>query len=243
MKIRFLIFISFFVFIIFAQAQKAKVPNKPKYDLQLYHFGFSLGINNMDFMIKNTNFHAYNATHREKILSIEPMSQKGFNVGIVSNLRLGKYFDLRFVPDLAFGDRKLIYKLQAAQDSFKLVTRTKKIESTFINLPLLLKYKSARIHNFRVYVITGLKYSFDLASLAKKKVSEDEDNIVLKLYSRDLYYDIGVGVDYYLPYFKFATEIKMSYGTKNILKNDHTIYTDPIERLNSKVFLLSFLFE
>ncbi len=171
MKIKTILFLSIFIQITWVQAQKAKIPNKPKYDLQRYHFGFSLGINSLDFMIKNKNFHEYNATHRDKIYTIETQSQKGFNVGIVSNLRLSPYFDLRFVPDLAFGDRRIIYTMQAEQDSFALTTSFKKIESTFINLPLLIKYKSARIHNFRVYVISGLKYSFDLASLANKKIT------------------------------------------------------------------------
>jgi len=210
--------------------------NLPKYDVRPYHFGFLLGANKMDFTIRNKdNFNQY-----DSLMKITPAPQMGFNIGIVSNLKLGSHFDLRFIPALAFGERRLNYTL--LQHDTMLVTQEKKIESTFIDFPLMLKYKSARFWvNSRSYVISGIKYSVDLASQAGKKDMNNND--LVKLKKNDLSYEFGVGFDFYLEYFKFAIEIKMAYGVKDLLVRDNTVYTNSIDRLHSKITTISFLFE
>ncbi|HQI44995.1 MAG TPA: hypothetical protein PLC59_02975, partial [Bacteroidales bacterium] len=86
----------------------------------------------------------------------------------------------------------------------------------------------------------GVQYSLDLASQAKKK----QNNLSLvRIKSNDIMCQIGIGFDFYTEYFKFATEIKMSYGLKDLIVRDNSILTNSIDRLNSKIFQLSFLFE
>jgi hypothetical protein len=220
-----------------ASGQKnPQLENLPKYDERHYHFGFLLGANKMDFAIRNTdNFNQY-----DSLMKITPAPQLGFNIGIVSDLKLGKHFDLRFIPELAFGERRLNYTLM--QHDTMLVTQEKRIESTFIDFPLLLKYKSARfMANSRAYVVAGIKYSVDLASQAGKK--DQNNNDLVKLKKNDLAYEFGVGFDFYLEYFKFAIEVKMGYGVKDLLVRDNTVYTNSIDRLHSKITTISFLFE
>ena len=174
----------------------------------------------------------------DSVFVVQSTPQWGFNIGIVSNLRLGEYSDLRFIPTLSFGERILNYTLE---DSNKVVLNaTRKIESTFLDFPLLVKFKSKRLNNVRAYVIAGVQYSVDLASQAKKK---DKKNSLVKIKENDFLYEVGVGFDFYLYYFKFATELKMSYGVGDLLKRDGTVYTKSIDKLNSKIFQLSFLFE
>ena len=96
------------------------------------------------------------------------------------------------------------------------------------------------MNNVRAYVVTGLQYSIDMASQAKKKAKNED---IIKLKPNDLLYQFGVGFDFYLQYFKLSTELKMSYGIRDLLKRDNSVYTNAIERLNSKIFQLSFLFE
>jgi hypothetical protein len=223
--------------LVHAYGQGAPRPeNLPKYDMRPYHFGFLLGANKMDFVIRNSdNFNQY-----DSIMKITPVPQMGFNIGIVSNLKLGNHFDLRFIPELAFGERILNYTLM--QHDTMLVTQEKKIESTFIDFPLMLKYKSARFWaNSRTYVVSGIKYSIDLASQAGKK--DQNNNDLVKLKKNDLSYEFGVGFDFYLEYFKFAIEIRMGYGIKDLLVRDNTVYTNSIDRLRSKITTISFLFE
>lgn len=223
--------------------QAQKMPRLKDYDRKPYHFGFLIGINQMDFRLKKSqNFELLlNKEEVLDVLSVDAMPERGFNVGIVSNLRLSDHFDLRFIPDLAFGDRSIRYKYIDSDTNFRVSEKT--IESTYVEFPFLLKYKGLRIQNTRPYLIGGLKYTLDLASEAKKKKEDNTDEDVIKLNQYDIATEVGVGFDFYLKYFKFATEVKMSYGLTNVLKNENTFYTNSIDKLNSKIFILSFLFE
>ncbi len=173
----------------------------------------------------------------DTLLVLQSTPQWGFNIGIVSSLRITEYTDLRFVPTLSFGERILDYTLR---NSGANINVHKKVESTFIDFPFLLKYKSKRLNNVRAYLIGGTQFSIDLASQAKKK---DRNKDLVKLKQNDMLYQVGVGFDFYLEYFKFSTELKMMYGMRDLLKRDNSLYTNSIERLNSKIFQLSFLFE
>lgn len=234
--ISYIICLCFLVLIpFFSHAQKKpRIENLPKYDLKPYHFGFLLALNQMDFIIKpNKNF-----SSSDSLLVLEAEPQLGFNIGIISNLRLGSYTDLRFLPTLSFGERILEYTIKTDSNTSELTK--KKIESTYLDFPLLFKYKSKRLNNVRSYIIGGVQYSLDLASQAKKK----QNNLSLvRIKSNDIMCQIGIGFDFYTEYFKFATEIKMSYGLKDLIVRDNSILTNSIDRLNSKIFQLSFLFE
>ena len=163
----------------------------------------------------------------------------GFHVGIVSNLRLTDNLDLRFLPGIALGQRKILF-----YDNDQNVVSEMKIESTFIDLPLTLKYRATRINNTRPYLIGGINVRNDMAR--NKEFNEDE-KIYIKLKSFDIYYEIGVGIDFYLAYFKFSTEIKYSVGTLNVVSSDpsdaYPQYANSIDKLNSRMFLISLHFE
>jgi hypothetical protein len=218
-----------------ASAQSRKVLNLPNYDKQTIHFGFLLGVNTLTFVPKTIG----DLRDVDSVMIISPQSGTGFNLGIVSNLHLGDNFDLRFLPTLTFGERSLNYNIAmpSIDSSF---TRQKRVESTLLEFPLLLKFKSARLNNGRAYVIGGVKSVIDLASQDKV---DDQGERILKLKRNDLYYEIGFGLDFYSQYFKFTPEIKMSYGLSNLLVQENNIYTAGLNALQSKAFYLSFTFE
>lgn len=233
-------------------SQSRKVENMPTYDYAKYHFGFILAVNQMHFVIKPvTDLHkmTFNADQSTdfsgdsaKIYSIQQTPSMGFTVGIVGNLRLGNYFDLRFIPSLSFGERYLDYRILKYRDGESTLIEIKKtIPSTFVEFPLHLKYKSKRVNNFRAYVLTGMNYRVDLASDAKK--NKDQAQVLIKLQRGDLSYEIGVGFDFYFEWFKFGTEAKMSYGLSDLLIDEDNIYVNGIESLKSKVFQISLTFE
>jgi len=257
-----LIFLILVCFSAKAFSQSNLVPNKPEYDLAPYHFGFLLGINNMFFTIKTRpdyqNKMYYNKTLSQAdyikqipdqnsdsamLYSMEAAPTFGFVIGIVGNLRLGNYFDLRFTPSLTFGQRNLDYTLlnYYKQTTPEVIYVAKNIQSTFVEFPLWVKYKGKRIHNVRPYLMAGGKYSLDLASNAKKKA--DDVNAYVFINRKDIYALGGFGFDFYTAYFKFGTEISMSYGLFDILKRDNTIYTSPVNHMTSKIFQISFTFE
>jgi hypothetical protein len=232
--------------------QSRKVENMPTYDFSKYHFGFILAVNQMHFSIRPTEglfektFDAVQANEinadSAMIYSVEHQPSFGFTVGIVGNLRLGDYFDLRLIPSLSFGERNLDYRFLKYRDgSAEIVEITKNIPSTYIEIPLHLKYKSKRLNNFRTYVLTGPNVRIDLASEAKKR--QDAAEVQVKLNQLDAAWELGVGFDFYFEWFKFGTDIKMSYGMFDVLKRENNIYTLGIDQLRSKMFQVSFTFE
>jgi len=252
----FLFFLILLCFSGKAFSQSRQVPNKPDYDLAPYHFGFLLGINEMLFTIKTSpgyqnKTYFNNTTDRSipdqnsdssRLFNIEAAPTFGFVIGIVSNLRLGEYFDMRFTPSLTFGQRNLDYTLKNYYDSQpEMLYVSKNIQSTFVEFPLWIRFKGKRIHNVRPYILAGGKYAIDLASNAKKKADNTNANVFIN--RKDVYALGGVGFDFYTAYFKFGTEITMSYGLFDILKRDNSIYTSAIDRMSSKIFQISFTFE
>jgi hypothetical protein len=220
---------------VFSYAQMDNVPeNLPKYDVRPIHFGFSLGTNSADFVINRSG----NFKSSDTIYDVESQSVTGLNLGILSNVRLAENFDLRFIPTLLFCQRNLNYHFIYNDTSQSLVT--KNVESTYLEFPLLLKFKSDRKDNYRVYVLAGVKYGIDMVSQAKVKAKEKD---VIKLNNKDYGYEVGIGFDFYLSYFKFSPEIKMYNGLSNLLLKENTQYVNPINGLYSKTFIISFLFE
>ncbi len=215
----------------------AQLPkNLPRYDQQKFHFGFTLGVNSMDFRVTPV---PRSERISDTVLLLEPVSQPGFNIGIVSSMSIGKYTDLRFVPTLSFGERHLRYRLRASDTT--IFTDYQIIESTYIDFPVYLKYKSERLHNTRAYVTLGARYSYDLASQAEK--DHVSGAMQVKLKPHDLAAELGVGFEFFLNYFKFGTELKMAYGVLNLLQEDDNMYARGVERLQSKMFWLTFTFE
>lgn len=258
-----------FLFVQNVEAQRNIPKNLPTYDDKPYHFGFILGYNQMLYSInyvdnyqniehhpvewpdcpsQSVTIYTYNA---------EPLSSHGFTVGIVGNLRLAKYFDLRLVPSLSFGERKMLYSLHTTNDlgngeiEHKNYDITKSIHSTFVEIPLQVKYKSKRLNNVAAYLITGLNYKIDLASQKKNQIevfnpitqeyTTKIDNIRVK--RTDLAAEIGAGFDFYTGYFKMGIEVKMGYGLFNILDKENVIYSSSFDKLHNKTFQLSLTFE
>lgn len=253
---RFTLILLFFCFTANTFAQSRQVPNKPDYDLSPYHFGFLLGINKMLFTIKtypdyqkklydNTDDIALPDQNSDSayLYNMEATPTFGFVIGIIGNLRMGNHFDLRFTPSLTFGERNIDYTISNYFGSSvpQPLYVTKNIQSTFVEFPLWVRFKGNRIHNVRPYIMAGGKYSLDLASNAKKKAEGNSAYVFIN--RKDFYALGGFGFDFYTAYFKFGTEISMSYGLADILKRDNTIYTGAVDYMRSKIFQISFTFE
>lgn len=229
-------FLIFFVLVaVSVSAQDQGIENLPRFDKRVIHFGFTLGFNQMNFSLQRPE----QINPADSVLSVVQKPQFGFQIAIVSDLRLTENLNLRFVPGLSFGDRTVQYDIFDSHNNQVLIIQ-KTAESTFLDFPLLFKYKTNRINNFRAYVLFGGKYSLDLASQSKKK---REDEATLKLLPNDYSADIGTGVELYLEYFKFGIELRMSYGFPNVLKSEDNIYASSITSLKSKIFWLGFTFE
>ncbi len=233
-------------------AQSRKVLNLPSYNQAPYHFGFILAANHMLFSIKPVSGIEnvkWDVTQSPDIFAdslyvyeVTSSPTPGFSIGIVGNLRMGRFTDLRFIPTLSFGERMINYSILAYQNGTPVLVNTKKsITSTYVELPLSIKYRSRRLNNAGAYLLGGLKYTIDLAS--QKKAEKENNDITVKLHRHDVALELGVGFDFYTTYFKFGTEVKMGYGIRNLIKTEDNIYSGSIDQLRSKVFLVSFTFE
>lgn len=215
--------------------QKQKPKNESWYDEKLLHFGFSLGFNTMDFNITPSQTFL-DSTHLYPEVSI---LNPGINIQIVTDLKPANYLDIRFLPGVSFGQRVIRYYKDRV-----LFNSQQRLESSFLEFPLLLKFKGDRLNNVRPYVIAGLNYRYDLAG--KKEFDEDKP-VYIRLKRPDLYYELGAGMDFYLTYFKLSIELKMSNGIGNVLVKEaapgHSEYYNAIEKMKSQIWIIAFHFE
>ena len=207
------------------KSQNTNLLNLPNYDKQWYHFGFTLGLMNTNLKI--------DYQQNQSVKNISAISSPGFNVGIVCDLKILKNLNLRFIPSLTFTQRDINFT------SFENIEIIKSTESSNLDLPILLKYRSLRYKNMRPYFLLGSRFTYDMAS--KKEV---EDINLFKLDEIDYGIEFGFGIDIYLPYFKLAPEIKYFYGFNDLLQiNNVELITSNIESLYSRTILFSLTFE
>lgn len=249
---------KFFYILIFllgaltSSAQRLLLKNLTTFDDKRIHFGFTLGVNTTDFGFTHYTVIGDNPKFAEETVNGVPIKgtdkiradistlTPGFTVGIVTNLRLAESFDLRFLPGMSFGERKLSYNIPVQDVNDPGQKGYYSIKSTFLDFPLLLKYKSRKMNNQRPYLIVGGAYRIDISK------SGQEDLVRLKPLSS--YLEAGVGWDSYLQFFRLSTELKFSFGLNNILddgpKNTQPqVYSNAFSKLTSNVFTLSFHFE
>lgn len=222
----------------YGQRTGAKISNLGGWDTRNYHFGVQLSANSSDFYLDRRFDPAFN----DSLMSLQHISQPGFNIAIIGALHFNKNWSVRLIPGISPKERKLTYTFLEADG--QLLSYEKVVSSFYIDLPVLIKYRTDRINNFAAYVIAGGQVSRDMASQEKVKneLASIEDQVV-KIKRLDYLLSAGGGFDFFLPYFKFGIELKMGWGLNNILIQDNTRFSTPIDGLRSRNFVLSFTFE
>lgn len=228
-----------------AFSQEEKPRNLPAFDLKRLHFGFTVGLNTMDLGIER-NYEADNFVYAD-VSRILP----GFQVSIVSDLRLSDHWNLRFLPGISFGSRELsYYEYDQQRDQQGELVRLNQVDNpvslgpSFLDFPLHFKYRSSRVNNYRPYLVGGLDFRYDMSA---KREYDGDSNEFVKFKPADLYVEFGFGVDTYLRYFKFAPEIKLAMGLRNIINDvgrpPHFQFVESIESVTSYIVMLNFHFE
>ena len=196
-----------------------------------YYFGITLGYNSSDFKI----FQSRDFVLNDSINVVRSVTGPGFNLGIVTNLKIGDHFDIRFLPTLSFAERNLNYDPTQRDNSL-----ARRVESVFVEMPFHARYKSVPYRDMRLFVIAGVKYAFDVASDSRAR---NADTLV-KIAPNDFAFEIGAGIQFFLPYFIFSPEIKFSHGLNNILIFDDDLpESSVIEKVLSRGFTISLHFE
>jgi len=215
-------------------AQKRKVWNLKDFDKRRIHFGFSLCLNSMSYIMEQ------DLTKNDSLIKVETNSQSGFNINGVAVLHINKNFSLRFLPGLSFGQRNIEYTFDTEPRKTVVI---KDVESTYMDLPLSIKYRSDRLNNFAAYVVTGGRYSLDLASDFDTENDVPIDQQLVRLRRHNFWYEVGFGLDFFLEYFKFSPEIKLSVGANDVLIQDGSFWVEPLDQIRPRMVTVSFHFE
>ncbi len=215
----------------FAQFQRVK--NLPNYDNKRVHWGFSFGMDKMDFILLKTG--DFNFAPNDNLYGIVHRWQFGGHLGPILEINLGRYWKFRTLVTLTFQQRNLVYYFDHGESIV-----TIPVASTMIQSPFLIKYHGARSNNIRPYIIFGAAPTYDIS--ARKRPETDEPRVFLR--TTDLVIEGGTGLDWFLPYFKLSTELKFGRGLFNVLAPDqNTIYTKYIDALYTTYFMFSLHFE
>lgn len=191
-----------------------------------YYFGITFGVNNSGYRIN----HSPNFINNESIFIAEGASGPGFEVHMVTNLKIGEYFDFRFIPGVNLVERTFEF-----EDNNGTTTRTK-IESVFVDVPFQIRYKSAPYRDKRAFVTAGIKYAYDVQSNSKTR----QANTQIKITPHDFQMEVGAGFQIFLPYIIVSPEFKFSQGINNILiYNDDLNEARILEKVLSRVFTFS----
>ena len=229
--------VHIFIVILFAfpvLAQRRKVQNTPYADYKLYHFGFHVGLHAQDLILTNSGITAPNG---DVWFAEIPEYAPGFSVGVIGDLFLNPYMNLRAIPTIHFGDKTVFFK-EPATEELKRVS----LRSNYLDIPLNVKIASMRMNNCRPYIIGG---AYGAIELGQKK------GYPLLLKPIDYGIEFGLGCTFYLPYFRLAPELKFKFGLPDILErnredlaNEHDkIYTNALSGATSRMIVFTFNFE
>lgn len=235
-------YISLFFLILFIGSNSTEgkklndhVMNRPYADSRAWHLGFSVGMQFQDLHISHTGEIAFDGT---QWFMEQPSTSPGFCVNGLIDFRLSRFFNVRFNPGIYFGSKTIEMLENNRQEKI-----SQNIKSTYLVFPFDLKFSSIRYRNSRPYLSAGLMPTVDLT--AKK-------GDYLRLKPFDIYLTVGIGCDFYLPYFKFIPEIKFCFGLCDVMQHNRTDLTDDpgtyrftkaVKRATSSMVVLTFYFE
>lgn len=216
----------------YSQKQRWVKKNNPNYDERKLTYGFLIGLHTTAYQVKYAD--RFVTQNFDTVYSVEPNWSPGFSLGFIVNYRLTDLLDLRITPKVAFYEHTLRYRY--TDDT---PTEEKLVETTMVELPFLLKYKSERRGNIRMYMVGGVKPGLEASG--KKDMENTATSLGIK--GMNLSLEAGFGFDLYYPLFKFSPEIRFSRGIVNILENTTNQYGQPLERVNTNTITLYLLFQ
>ncbi len=217
----------------FGQINKSNT-NYLDYKNKDYYFGISLGFNSSQHQV----FHSREFIDNQNFIRAQGAPAVGFNVQGIVNYKIGEFFDIRTLPGFTFATRHIDF--QTAPNGVRTLPARSTIQSIFVNLPFLVRFKSAPYRDKRAYVVAGINYSFDVASNSMARGADQ----LIQIDPHDFQLEAGVGMQFFFPYFILSPEIKFSQGINNtLLFNNQIEESTIIEKLLSRVLTLSFHFE
>ena len=210
------------------------IQHKPYIDLRPMHFGISVGMNLQDIEFKTD----------APIVCDEDRWNAGFSVGVLADMRLSSYLNLRITPSMHFGAKHLrLLNLADLDAEGKPKSEIQDMKNTYLAVPVDLKFSSQRWNNIRPYILAGVSPMINLTN---------KNQEIIQLNRTDLMVEVGLGCDLYLPFFKLIPELKFCYGLGNRIDKSHVadlkdenkkMYANSIKSGHTKMIVLTFYFE
>ena len=214
---------------------KERLINNENFDKAKFSYGYYLGFNNYDF----------NIDYKTDIEDIQVIKSTGFNVGLIGNIRINDYFDIRLEPGLVMSNRTLSYSGTYFEG---LIYEEKDLErelrSTYIHIPLLIKISTKRVDNIKPFVVGGISTALNLSS--NQDNPDDNSQGVFRLTKNNIFYELGIGVDIYLTWFKFTPSLRGIFSIKDEHIEDfdpNSPWTRNIDQMQTRGFFINFTFQ
>lgn len=230
MKKVFVTTILIFLVLYNVSAQRRDIVEyRQNWDKQKIFWGYFLGINKKDYKISYTIPDTF----------INVTSSAGFEVGLIGDYRLHKNISLRLEPGLSSNTKTLEFTHIIGGDN----DRIREVNATYLRIPLLLKFNTNRLHNMRPYVVGGVSYDYNFSS----NQDNPNDNLdgEFRMKKNNFTYEIGFGVDLYLPFFIFSPSIRGVFAINNELVRDvdpNSQWTGNIDYFGTRGIFLKFAF-
>jgi hypothetical protein len=217
-----------------AMAQERKVQNRPYIDFRRLHYGFFFGLHAQDMELANNGFVTENG---EQWYADVSAYNPGFSVGVLADLRINTYMALRLIPTLHFGEKQVVFREYNSGNRER-----QQIKSTYFSLPLDIKLSAQRFNNYRPYLMAGISPMLDMTVKKQRQ---------LLVKNFDFMVEVGMGCDFYMPFFKLNPELKFCFSLLDVLeknRNDlldenYKKFTESIDKAVAKMIVLSFYFE
>ena len=231
-----------------ATAQERTVENRPYTDLRPMHFGVVIGTHVQDIEFLNAGLQTVtldDGTVQETLVTTDQSRwDMGINVGVVSEFRLSTHFQFRVAPMMYFGSRHIVFRDLKNLDANGVPSEARQeMKSAYIACSADMIFAAPRFNNHRPYLMAGVAPMVNLNT---------KSSDYLRLKRQTLCVELGVGCDFYLPFFKLRPELKFVYGLGNSLDTKHPDelrdknllkYAKSASEAKTKMVVLSFYFE
>lgn len=188
-------------------AQKRDIVEyQQNWDKQRIFWGYYLGLNLKSYKITYL-------TPDNNYIDVDPAM--GFNVGLIGDLRLHKNINLRLEPGLSSNTKVLTFTYIPGGEK----DSVRNVNSTYVRVPLLLKFNTDRYNNVRPYAIGGVSFDYNFSS--NQDNPEDNSDGEFRMKKNNFTYELGLGIDLYLPYFIFSPSIRGVFAINDELVRDN----------------------
>ena len=214
---------------------KERVLNNENFDKPRLSYGYYLGFNVYD----------YNIDYATDVKDVQVLKSTGLNVGLVGNIRINDYIDIRLEPGLVISRRKLNYSNTYFNGiSYEERDLSREIQSTFVHVPLLIKFSTKRVNNIKPFIVGGFSTALNLSS--QQNNPDDNSKNTFRVTKNNLYYELGIGVDLFLTWFKFTPSLRGVFSIQDELVNDvdpNSPWTSNMTQMQTRGLFINFTFQ